>query len=282
MIGEKRSYCVVEIIIFYITQTFMIYINFVYIITDITEDTFLRKLGYEYTKLCLAEYGRSLSMMGSNMIEFFSNMDGLHDHIRTSPKFGNQVPPSFRCVYTPSVTFHFYSDRRNMLDYYAGIVQAVAELMFTVEININIQPSDNLSSNHHIFHIKPVVPSLSKQHCSFSSFRSSFSDNPSDSKIGVSTFCMTFPFHVIFDRSLKISQLGNALMKMIAPEIAKRGLQFNTYFGVHSPQLEPLTFSKLLSRVNFNFVLGTHSVHKAGSELSQVIWQNHYLKAKPS
>ncbi|OWF48958.1 guanylate cyclase soluble subunit alpha-2-like [Mizuhopecten yessoensis] len=237
---------------------------------DINQDTFLRMLGNEYVQLCLSEYGRALGMMGSNMVEFFSNLDGLHDHIRTSPKFDSQVPPSFRCSHALKgcVDLHFYSDLRNLLGFYAGIVQSVARLMFSVDAEVSLQVSEKASKTHHVFNIKPREYS-NKNECTFSTFRASTSDNPSDLKIGVDTFCSTFPFHVIFDRDLKITQLGTALLKMIAPGFATKGQQFDTYFVIQSPKLEEMTFSKLLSRVNFSFVLETKSQQRGGHQLAQ-------------
>ncbi|XP_033742672.1 guanylate cyclase soluble subunit alpha-2-like [Pecten maximus] len=239
-------------------------------VLDVKQDTVLRMLGDEYVQLCLSEYGRSLGMMGSNMVEFFSNLDGLHDHIRTSPKFGSQVPPSFRCSHTSkgTVELHFYSERPNLLEFYAGIVQSVARLMFSVNADVTLQVSEKASKTHHVFHIKPRDYS-NKKECTFSNFRASTSDNPSDLKIGVDTFCSSFPFHVIFDRDLKITQLGSALLKMIAPGFATKGQRFDTYFVVKSPKLEELTFSKLLSRVNFSFALETKSQQRGGHQLSQ-------------
>jgi hypothetical protein len=76
----------------------------------------------------LAEYGKSLGMMGSNMVEFFSNLDGLHEDICKSPQFQDQIPPSFRCENKfDNVDMHFYSDKRQLLSYYAGIVHAITK-----------------------------------------------------------------------------------------------------------------------------------------------------------
>lgn len=197
-------------------------------------------------------------MMGSNMIEFFSNLDGLHDHMKASPIFGYQVPPSFRCVDSPNVIFHFYSDRRHILHYYAGIVKAVANLLFNIFIDVKLQASENKASNHHLFHIKPSKNNQDRK-CTLRNTRASYSNDPKDSKIGVSTFCETFPFHVVFDRRLKITQMGTALMKMFAADMVHNGLLLETYFKIIKPIFKEVSFSKLLSRVNFAFVLETKS-----------------------
>lgn len=205
--------------------------------------------------------------MGSNMVEFFSNLDGLHEDIYKSPQFQDQIPPSFRCENKfDNVDMHFYSDKRQLLSYYAGIVHAMAELLCYVTIDIVIQPNDSPFGIHHVFHINTSQQRMSNNKCKMCIHQSSYSNKPSDLKIGVSTFCETFPFHVIMDRNLKIVQLGKSLMKVIAADIQTQGLHFETYFNIMRPKLDQITFSKLLSRVNFSFVLET----KCGSKLQKV------------
>ncbi|XP_071124790.1 guanylate cyclase soluble subunit alpha-1-like [Mytilus edulis] len=231
--------------------------------TDLS--TCLNQLGREYVKLCLAEYGKALGMMGSNMVEFFSNLDGLHEEICKAPQFKNQTPPSFRCENKlDNVDMHFYSDKRRLLSYYAGIVQEIAELLCQVQIDIVIQPSESPSGIHHVFHINSSQRN-SNNNCTICVNQSTYSSKPSDLKIGISTFCEACPFHVIVDRNLKIVQLGKSLMKVIASDIQTKGLNFETYFSITRPKLDQITFSALLSRVNFSFVLES----KCGSKLQQ-------------
>lgn len=235
--------------------------------TEIDLPTCLKQLGGEYVKLCLAEYGKSLGMMGSNMVEFFSNLDGLHEEICKSPKFLNQIPPSFRCENKmTNVDMHFYSDKRHLLAYYAGIVLAIAEYLCNVQIEIVVQPSESSVGIHHVFHLSSSQKRMSNSNCTVCVHQSAYSDKPSDLKIGVSTFCEACPFHVIIDRNLKIVQIGKSLMKVIASDIQTKGLNFDTYFSIVRPKLDQVTFSKLLSRVNFSFVLE----NKCGSKLQQV------------
>ncbi|KAK3100688.1 hypothetical protein FSP39_023818 [Pinctada imbricata] len=232
----------------------------------------LRLLGVEYVKFCLVEYGRLLSMMGSNMVEFFSNLDGIHEHIRKSSKFNEQRPPSFRCESSPDkVDLHIYTERRYSLDYYAGIVISLTKMLFNVDISVEVQPSDSSTSPHHILHAATIKDNSSTacNQCNICSDQVTFSRLPSDLKIGVATICETFPFHFIIDKNLNISQLGSALLKVIAPEIKAFGTHFLTYFKIKRPIVEPVTFSALLSRVNFAFVMETKSLKKNGTKVVQ-------------
>nr|KAG5690798.1 hypothetical protein BaRGS_015325 [Batillaria attramentaria] len=165
-------------------------------------EVFLRRLGQEYFKLCLGEYGKALRVLGSNLMEFFSNLDGLHEHIRSSPRFQGQTPPSFRCDVETSpkdgsgsvLNIHYYSFRRDILPF-------MCKLCFD---------------------------------------QGSASKNPSDSKLSVRTFCSSFPFHVIFDRNLHVTQLGTALMKLVTAErvAAEGGLPLRCLFEVVRPMVK--------------------------------------------
>jgi hypothetical protein len=65
----------------------------------------------------------------------------------------------FRCENKfDNVDMHFYSDKRQLLSYYAGIVHAIAELLCSVTIDIVIQPNDSPFGIHHVFHINTSIP----------------------------------------------------------------------------------------------------------------------------
>lgn len=258
----------------------------------------LQKLGVEYFKICAQEYGRSLRSVGSNLLEFYSNIDGLHGHIWNSSEFRSRVPPSFRCATEGGkLVVHLYTDRPQMRHYMAGVVLATGVILFsvpdlTVEVSQYNKPSQQI---HHVIItlwktgtdcsniVSPtsttasptticssrLIPTHEESMMTPASSSSSapngpsllpehhnLSNQPSDSKISVMTFCKTFPFHVIFDRNLHITQLGSALMKMIAPNISTKGLFFGTYFELVRPRVK-MDYMSFLSRVNSTFVLCT-------------------------
>lgn len=266
----------------------------------------LQKLGVEYFKICAQEYGRSLRSVGSNLLEFYSNIDGLHDHIWNSSEFGSRVPPSFRCATEGGkLVVHLYTDRPQMRHYMGGVVLATGVILFsvpdlTVEVSQYNKPSQQI--HHAVITLSktdptsdcsgivsptsstkticpsrttptgagplaamgpaPNGPSLLPEH------HSHVSNQPSDSKISVMTFCKTFPFHVIFDRNLQITQLGSALMKMIAPNISTKGLFFGTYFELVRPRVK-MDYMSFLSRVNSTFVLSTTQFSRGSEAINE-------------
>ena len=235
----------------------------------------MRCLGEEYFKLCLFEYGSAIRMMGSNMIEFFSNLDGLQTYISSSDKFKSQIPPSSRCEYQHNkLTVHFYTSRSNMLEYYAGIVHGISHHLFAKESSVSVTRSNTPGSLHNFFTIDASDDRTSSQNCTLCSPQEYISEIPSDSKIGTGTFCKTFPFHFVVDKNLDIIQLGEALAKHVTITGSKSDRRVTSHFEFVRPTIEPFTYSALLSHVNFMFTLRTKVCDRHGK--AQVSYQ--YLK----
>ena len=204
--------------------------------------------------------------MGSNMIEFFSNLDGLHDYIIKSETFKEQALPSFRCEYIRNkLTLHLYTERSNLLEFYAGIVLGISKLMFNRDAIVSVTNSENMSSLHHILTVDALEDQTVNQ-CKICTTQESFSKNPSDNKIGVATFTKTFPFHLILDINLCVTQIGTALMKCACVDrLQRKQIMFDSLFEIIRPRIEPLTYSALLSRVNFTFLLRTKQLGRSNN-----------------
>lgn len=236
-------------------------------IIDKTSVDILRDTGKEYFDLCLSKYGSAIQLMGSNMVEFFSNLDGLQTFITSSEKFNLEVPPSSRCEYEKNkIALHFYTFRRSLLDYYSGIVIGISKRLFHQDATVDVELSDSLTSSHHILYITTDTVS-SPTECKLCSSHGVCSNRPSDSKISVETFCKVFPFHLILDKTLTIIQIGEAFQKHIVCERMAgkiQSLQLSNYFEVVRPAIEPLTYTAMLSFVNFTFTLRTKQADRNG------------------
>ncbi|RUS72212.1 hypothetical protein EGW08_020026, partial [Elysia chlorotica] len=248
----------------------------------------LRMLGQEYFKVCLGDYGKALRMLGSNLLEFFSNIDGLQEQVSAHHRFHGQTPPSFRCDWEKGqLNLHYYSLRRAILYFVAGTVEAVSSLLFTVDLSLTVSPNKDETAPHHLFFISTATTDNNNENHhnartveEICPREGRVSNRPQDSKIGVKTFCASFPFHVVFDQDLNISQLGQSLAKFIAPEVASRGKKFETYFEVVRPVVK-YTFSSILSRVNSSFVIRTRSGSTENHRLSDVSSYTHGEAVEP-
>jgi hypothetical protein len=127
------------------------------------------------------------------------------------------------------------------------------KFLFNSDLQIDISANRDPNSPHHIFFISASNNNDKTTHL-LSANTVTMSSNPYDSKIGVTTFCDCFPFHVVCDENLNIIQLGTALAKMILPSVPTTGTQFPTYFDVVRPHVK-LNLSAILSRVNSSFIV---------------------------
>lgn len=80
--------------------------------------------------------------------------------------------------------------------------------------------------------------------------------------IGTGTFCKIFPFHVVLDRNMRVHQVGQALLRVISPDMGFQivhGMsddqrpRFGDLFRVIAPQMEEESFDAILARLNTPF-----------------------------
>ena len=207
-------------------------------------------------------------------MEFFSNLDGLHEQIKASGRFKGQAPPSFRCEMDKTaekfgrLNLHYYSFRRRILPFVGGTVEAVADMLFNLSVQLRVSPNRDMTSPHHMFFVTTNTNN-NNQLCKLFADRGSNSTDPAKAKMSVRTFCASFPFHVIFDRNMQVMQLGTALLKMVNAErvAAEGGVQLRTLFDVVRPSVK-ISFSAFLSRLNSSFILRTKPMVSADTRVS--------------
>ena len=97
-----------------------------------------------------------LRTLGHNLYGFLMNLDSLHDHLAVT--FVQMAAPSFRCEKTrTSVTLHYYSQRGGLSTIVKGIVRAVAEDFYKLDISIEqtmYEQLDEKLAHHYAFYIE--------------------------------------------------------------------------------------------------------------------------------
>ncbi|KAH6936778.1 hypothetical protein HPB50_021521 [Hyalomma asiaticum] len=76
-------------------------------------DTCLEAFGEHFLYFCQQHgYDHILRVLGSNMADFLTNLDNLHDHLAST--YPGMRAPSFRVTPGPSgqILLHYYSDRK--------------------------------------------------------------------------------------------------------------------------------------------------------------------------
>nr|XP_025038686.1 guanylate cyclase soluble subunit beta-1 isoform X3 [Pelodiscus sinensis] len=74
-----------------------------------------------------------------------------------------------------------------------------------------------------------------------------------ESRISPYTFCKAFPFHIIFDRDLVVTQCGNAIYRVL-PQLLPGNCNLLSVFSLVRPHID-ISFHGILSHINTVFVL---------------------------
>ncbi|OQR71299.1 guanylate cyclase soluble subunit beta-1-like [Tropilaelaps mercedesae] len=255
----------------------------------LSADDLLEELGSHFLSYCLARgYDKMLRVLGSNLSDFLSNLDNLHDHVTVS--YCNMKAPSFRVTPGPngSIHLHYYSTRKGLQGIVRGLVKTIARDLFETDVSIGIcrvleqagerchflmEISDNslLKTNTlQVLAADGVRRGSGGSSCGNRSKRSSFasahitdhlSKQPQDLCISTRTLCTALPFHALFDRDLTILEVGDSLRAMIrnsvwtstSPE-RPTAVKLTDVFRIARPVLE-VTFDAILDYLNQAFVL---------------------------
>uniref|UniRef100_A0A1Y1LPX4 guanylate cyclase n=1 Tax=Photinus pyralis TaxID=7054 RepID=A0A1Y1LPX4_PHOPY len=181
-------------------------------ILNIPATAILELFGKTFFEFCQdSGYDKILQVLGATPRDFLQNLDALHDHLGTL--YPGMKAPSFRCTERPedgALILHYYSDRPG-LDYIViGIVKTVASKLHNTEVEVEIIQTKQ-DSDHVQFLItersapeKRPLPQIDEIE--------TLSLEP---KVSPATFCRVFPFHIMFNRDMRIIQTGTTILRII-------------------------------------------------------------------
>ncbi|XP_061072142.1 guanylate cyclase soluble subunit alpha-2 isoform X2 [Conger conger] len=221
--------------------------------------------GEELFGLCFEENERVLRAVGSNLQDFFNGFDALLEHLRAS--CGRRVSaesPSFLCKDAPEEggLLLLYSHPTPAVGLaMPGLIRAAARRIYHMEVEVQeASPAGDSSSSSSTcpsssssclsFLIKVTRPSASPKPLPLK-----LSCSPPDLRIGLSTFCRAFPFHLVLDPGMAILQLGEGLRKQAKCE-PHRTLNFRDCFEIVSPRIA-CSFQAILLRLSTPFTIRT-------------------------
>ncbi|CAO1395465.1 unnamed protein product [Diamesa serratosioi] len=252
-------------------------------ILNIPADDILELFGKTFFEFCQdSGYDKILQVLGATPRDFLQNLDALHDHLGTL--YPGMRAPSFRCTEEPdgSLILHYYSERPGLEHIVIGIVRAVASKLHGVEVEIKIikhkgdpitttddnsQPVDNMA-DHIQFLITeigpavPLTPRTPKTPNSSSNCKEFDKEALEDFELIASEplitpliFCQVFPFHIMFDRQMRIVQAGKSVSRVI-PKVSEINCLLLDVLEAVRPHIQ-MTFQNILSHINTIYVLKT-------------------------
>ena len=122
-------------------------------------ETILEMFGKFFFETCKKSgHSNILRTLGHNLYGFLLNLDTLHDHL--SFTYTQMRAPSFRCEKTPNgqgLILYYYSERYGLSHIVSGIVKAVAEDFYQLEIIVketHYECTGDKLSHHYVFSIE--------------------------------------------------------------------------------------------------------------------------------
>uniref|UniRef100_A0A8C5BWZ9 Guanylate cyclase soluble subunit beta-1 n=1 Tax=Gadus morhua TaxID=8049 RepID=A0A8C5BWZ9_GADMO len=196
-------------------------------------------------------YDTILRVLGSNVREFLQNLDALHDHLGTI--YPGMRAPSFRCTDAErgnNLILHYYSEREGLQDIVIGIIKTVAQQIHGTEIEMKVIQQKSEECDH----IKFLIEEKDSEEEAFYEDLDGFEENGTqETRISPYTFCKAFPFHLMFDKDLVLTQCGNAIYRVL-PQLQPGTCNLPSVFSLVRPHID-FSFHGILSHINTVFVL---------------------------
>lgn len=252
--------------------------------------TLRERFGEEFFGLCLEENERVLRALGGTLQDFFNGFDALLEHARTSyGRRASSESASFLCKDTEenrddeeggrTLLLHCFYPDPTVGVAMPGLIRAAARRIYQAEVEVEEAPSTRLRAVNEDGEISdqstpsssPSPPTFSAPSClsflirevrvaspsSSSSSSRQLSRSPMDLRIGLSTFCRAFPFHLIVGPNMDVLQVGVGL-KNVGDGIRKphRTQSFSDSFQIVSPRI-PCSFQNILLCLSTPFTIRT-------------------------
>ncbi|XP_049708855.1 guanylate cyclase soluble subunit beta-2-like [Elephas maximus indicus] len=281
-------------------------------VLGVSVEAILKVFGEYFFKFCkMYGYDRMLRTLGGNLVEFIENLDALHSYLALS--YQEMNAPSFRVEKGADgkMLLHYYSDRSGLCHIVPGIIKAVAQDFFDIDVNMEIldinEEEERTGKKEHVVFL--VVQKTYRQMRRANPGRSQEGQDvqraqealetaflrmkekylsvclcpmkksrwdivrsivmfgkghlmntfemvyPERLWIEEKTFCNAFPFHIVFDESLRVKQAGVNIQKYV-PGLLTQKIRVDEHFCIVHPQVTFNIFS-ICKFSNSQFVLKT-------------------------
>ncbi|CAG0920576.1 unnamed protein product [Notodromas monacha] len=227
-------------------------------VLEVPASDILEMFGKMFLDFCQESgYDRILRVLGATTRDFLQNLDALHDHLGTI--YPGMTAPSFRCSTRKedgAIILHYYSERPGLECIVIGIVKAVAKNLHGMQVQVEIYKCRKELGDHVQFLIKEEAETSNHDICDKSDDEAENHDD-TESYISPMTFCNVFPFHIMFDRNMKIHQAGSSIARIL-PQMGDGDRRVPELFTMVRPHMD-FTFDTILAHINTVYILETVS-----------------------
>eukprot|EP00055_Hartaetosiga_balthica_P003971 m.9663 g.9663 ORF g.9663 m.9663 type:complete len:685 (-) comp3512_c0_seq1:180-2234(-) len=210
----------------------------------------------------------TLFALGDNLFSVLENIDSLHESFR--PSFPEMKAPSLKPERTGenSMDVHYRSESDNLAPFVMGAIKSCAKTLFDLDIDMVHRTKKGQSGKHDVFNIYAEARAFpaTQQDYQFESKMTTMQINPFLSN-------KLFPFHICFDRNLKIVSVGSSLTRhIIGKDVI--GSKFSTFFKLARPLNVELDFDELLHHIGESVLIIIPKKVLKRSKISTVLSAN--------
>lgn len=162
-------------------------------------------------------YDRIMRVLGRHLRDFLNGLDNLHEYLRFSyPKL---KPPSFFCENETchGLVLHYRSKRKGYAYYVIGQVTQVAKLFYKTPVEIEV------ISQEETIDMTNVVMKLHFDNTAFKDGNELEQHGKECLHISSDIFFDVFPFHLVFNRTMIIKNIGSGL-SAVMPQVQEQAI----------------------------------------------------------
>ncbi|OXB83081.1 UNVERIFIED_CONTAM: hypothetical protein H355_016645 [Colinus virginianus] len=264
-------------------------------ILGVPADTVLREFGEYFFEFCKRSgYDHMLRTLGGNLYEFIENLDALHSYlslsyqassvsvvfvlfsgiigaaaldffnIEISMEIVNQLEEEERTGKKEHIVFLItqnpvlsYKERKK----FSFLPQSLADSETQIDTQLNNKDPEKSENTIRGSSVCPVKKSHWKTIRGIITLgrgkllRGFDPVYPKTLWIDTKTFCNGLPFHMVFDKELRVKQAGVSIQKIV-PGLQTMGICLDHYFSIVHPEV-PFTISSIQKFINSQFVFQT-------------------------
>ncbi|XP_075264519.1 soluble guanylate cyclase 88E-like, partial [Convolutriloba macropyga] len=212
-------------------------------------DEILMFQGTKFVEFCIkCGYDNFMRLLGRTLSDFFNGLDNLHEYFRQSYPEMKRVSFIVSEESRNGLILHYRSKRKGYKMYVKGQILAVAKYLFGREVKIEVKEERLMDETTFVaFDVFFDNTDYQKR------TRPSSKVNKFGLHVKQNFLFSLFPFNIVFDRTMMITNVGNSLFE-IMPDILNQPV--DDIFKLVKP-MASLTWETLLAYENNSFELET-------------------------
>eukprot|EP00049_Salpingoeca_infusionum_P017168 m.351979 g.351979 ORF g.351979 m.351979 type:complete len:810 (+) comp16416_c0_seq1:338-2767(+) len=152
-----------------------------------------------------------IKSLGRTFYEFLQHIDSLHQNLVNS--YPDMTAPSFRpeLLSGDTMLLHYYSSRPGLWPYALALLTVIADVLYDLKIEVSHQQKQHEGHDHDIFRVTLEEGSQNVFGRKESHSMKVESATMLNCSVSPSQFNDLFPWHIQFDRKLRVMSIGSSL-----------------------------------------------------------------------